>query len=251
MPCWHAPAGMWRHDGLFGAPPITVVVGDEAHVTLLRRWGCWASGASASSRVPADGQGRMRADALPRSRARPSSACRPATSTPAPSTRCARSAPAAHAAGAWVHVDGAFGLWAAAAPARAASASRAWRTPIRGPPTRTSGSTCPTTAASPSCATARPCARPWRVSAAYLQHSDAREPTHYTPELSRRARGVEVWAALRSLGRAGVADLIERCCRHAARFAEGLRAAGLRGAERRRPQPGAGLVRRRRARRGA
>jgi glutamate/tyrosine decarboxylase-like PLP-dependent enzyme len=64
------------------------------------------------------------------------------------------------------------------------------------------------------------------VSAAYLPAAEMREPCHYTPELSRRARGVEVWAALRSLGRAGLADLIERTCRYAARSAEGLRAAG-------------------------
>jgi glutamate/tyrosine decarboxylase-like PLP-dependent enzyme len=55
---------------------------------------------------------------------------------------------------------------------------------------------------------------------------DTREPSHYTPELSRRARGVEVWAALRSLGRSGLADLIERNCGYARRFAEGLRKAG-------------------------
>jgi glutamate/tyrosine decarboxylase-like PLP-dependent enzyme len=64
------------------------------------------------------------------------------------------------------------------------------------------------------------------VSAAYLIESDTREPSHFTPELSRRARGVEIWAALRSLGRAGLADLIERDCRYAAQFAVGLTAAG-------------------------
>src|SRR2546425_1546181 len=64
------------------------------------------------------------------------------------------------------------------------------------------------------------------VNAPYLVISDAREPEHYTPDFSRRARGVEVWAALRSLGRRGLADLIERTCRHATRFAQGLRAAG-------------------------
>ena len=64
------------------------------------------------------------------------------------------------------------------------------------------------------------------TAAAYLVASDEREPYHYTPEMSRRARGVEIWAALRSLGRNGVADLIERCCRHATRFAEGLAEAG-------------------------
>src|SRR5262249_35068430 len=64
------------------------------------------------------------------------------------------------------------------------------------------------------------------ATAAYLPTSDQRDPMHYTPESSRRARGVEIWAVLRTLGRAGVADLVERCCRHATRFAEGLRAAG-------------------------
>jgi glutamate/tyrosine decarboxylase-like PLP-dependent enzyme len=64
------------------------------------------------------------------------------------------------------------------------------------------------------------------LSAAYLPQADAREPSQFTPELSRRARGVEVWAALKSLGRAGLAELIERNCREATRFAEGLRAAG-------------------------
>ena len=125
-----------------------------------------------------------------------------------------------------MHVDGAFGLWAAGgarrgrtSPAGVADAD-SWATdahkwlnvPVR----------------------QRARVRARRGSAArrdvgrgaYLPHGAAREPGDYTPEASRRARGVEVWAALRSLGRAGVADLIERTCRHATRFAEGLRAAG-------------------------
>lgn len=63
---------------------------------------------------------------------------------------------------------------------------------------------------------------------AYLPDAGARDPADFTPELSRRARGVEVWAALRTLGRAGLADLVERTCRQASRFAEGLAAAGYR-----------------------
>jgi glutamate/tyrosine decarboxylase-like PLP-dependent enzyme len=66
------------------------------------------------------------------------------------------------------------------------------------------------------------------ASAAYVMPTEQREPDQFTPEMSRRARGVEIWAALRSLGRSGLADLIERTCRHAARFAEGLGAAGYR-----------------------
>jgi glutamate/tyrosine decarboxylase-like PLP-dependent enzyme len=64
------------------------------------------------------------------------------------------------------------------------------------------------------------------VSAAYLPEGEWREPSNFTPELSRRARGVEVWAALRSLGREGLADLVERNCQYASRFAVGLQAAG-------------------------
>jgi glutamate/tyrosine decarboxylase-like PLP-dependent enzyme len=64
------------------------------------------------------------------------------------------------------------------------------------------------------------------VSAAYLSVAEQRKPNDYTPEMSRRARGVEVWAALKSLGRSGIAELVERNCRQAVRFAEGLRAAG-------------------------
>jgi glutamate/tyrosine decarboxylase-like PLP-dependent enzyme len=64
------------------------------------------------------------------------------------------------------------------------------------------------------------------ATAAYLVQGERREPGQFTPESSRRARGVEVWAALRSLGRSGLAELVERCCQLAARFAAGLRAAG-------------------------
>jgi glutamate/tyrosine decarboxylase-like PLP-dependent enzyme len=65
------------------------------------------------------------------------------------------------------------------------------------------------------------------LTAAYLPQGDHREPSQYVPELSRRARGIEIWAALKSLGRSGLAELIERCCRCAARFADGLSAAGF------------------------
>ena len=83
------------------------------------------------------------------------------------------------------------------------------------------------------------------VTAEYLPApSGVRNPSDFTPELSRRARGVEVWAALRSLGRSGLAELIERNCRQAARFAEGLARRRLRDPQRRRAQPGARLVRR-------
>jgi Pyridoxal-dependent decarboxylase conserved domain len=132
----------------------------------------------------------------------------------------------AHDAGAWVYVDGAFGLWAAAAPSRAfltagmmyadswATDAHKWlNVPYD------SGLAFVRDAAALRAATAVTAAYPPTV-------SDQRNPSDYTPELSRRARGAEVWAALRSLGRAGLAALIDRTCCHARRFAERLAAAG-------------------------
>ncbi len=126
-----------------------------------------------------------------------------------------------------MHVDGAFGLWAAAAPVLAHLAAGfadadSWATDahkwLNVP--YDSGLAFVRNPAHLRAAMA--------LNAAYLIQGETREPSQYTPEASRRARGIEVWAALRALGRAGVADLVERTCRHAARFAEGLRAAGYR-----------------------
>jgi glutamate/tyrosine decarboxylase-like PLP-dependent enzyme len=128
--------------------------------------------------------------------------------------------------GAWVHVDGAFGLWAAAAPTRVhllagVPAADSWALDahkwLNVP--YDSGVALVRDPAALSGAMA--------TTAAYLQAGATREPYHFTPEMSRRARGIEIWAALLSLGRDGLADLIERTCRHASRFAEGLRAAGF------------------------
>ncbi|MDZ4769142.1 MAG: aminotransferase class V-fold PLP-dependent enzyme [Chloroflexota bacterium] len=214
--------------GLFGAPPITVIVGDEVHVSVLKALTLLGLGRDRVIRVPVDDQGRMRAEALPEISG-PTIVCIQAGNVntgsfdPAPAIIAA-----AHARGAWVHIDGAFGLWAAAAPDRAhlmagfadadswATDGHKWlNTPYD------CGLVICRNPAHLKAAMAASAA-----SAAYLVQTENREPYHYTPDFSRRARGVEVWAALRSLGRSGIADLVERTCRHAARFAEGLRAAG-------------------------
>jgi glutamate/tyrosine decarboxylase-like PLP-dependent enzyme len=212
--------------GLFGAPPITVVVGDEVHVSALKALSLLGLGRDRIVRVPADRQGRMRPEALPalvgptimclQTGNVNSGACDPVDEI------CA----IAHDAGAWVHVDGAFGLWLAAAPERAHL--------VRGVANADSWATdahkwlnVPYDCGLVICRRPEQLRAAMSVSAAYLEQQDVRgEPYQYTPEMSRRARGVEVWAALRSLGRAGVADLIERSCRYATRFAEGLRSAG-------------------------
>lgn len=213
-------------DGLFGAPVITVITGEEVHPTLLKSLGMLGLGRSRIVRVPVDGQGRMRPDALP-AISGPTIVCLQAGNVNTGAFDPFEPVIAqAHAQGAWVHVDGAFGLWARAAPslshlAHGLEAADSWATDahkwlnvpydsglafVRHPHTL-----------QPAMA----------VTAEYLPTETAhRNPSDFTPELSRRARGVEVWAALRTLGRAGLAELFERNCRQARRFAEALAAAG-------------------------
>ncbi len=214
-------------DGMFGAPPIAVVLGEEAHPTLLESLGMLGLGRHRVQRVPVDAQGRMRADALPRLQG-PTIVC-----TQAGNVNTGAFDPfepivaQAQAQGAWVHVDGAFGLWAAASPRHAAlcrglAAADSWATDahkwLNVP--YDSGVALVRDGAALRSAMA--------ITAEYLPtEGPHRNPSDYTPELSRRARGVDVWAALRTLGRGGVRDLVERCCLHAQRFARELQAAGF------------------------
>ncbi|MBV9345346.1 MAG: aspartate aminotransferase family protein [Gammaproteobacteria bacterium] len=215
-------------DGLFGAPPITVVTGGEAHPTLLKSLGMLGLGRNRIVRAPVDAQGRMRADALP--------------PLPSPAILCLQAgnvntgafdpfAPLiaqARAQGAWVHVDGAFGLWAKATPAlrplvEGMEGADSWATDAH------KWLNVPYDCGIAFARDAHAMRAAMAITAEYLpSESEHRNPSDFTPELSRRARGVEVWSALRCLGREGLAALLERNCRQARRFAEGLRAAGHR-----------------------
>ncbi len=212
--------------GLFGAPPITVVVSEEAHMAVHRSLSLLGLGRERVVRVPVDRQGRMRADALPRMIG-PTIVCVQAGNVntgafdPAEEI-CA----AARESGAWVHVDGAFGIWAAATPARAHL--------VRGVADADSWSfdahkwlNVPYDSGIVAVREPRHLAEAMSGDAAYLQRGAARDPGFLTPGMSCRARGVEVWAALASLGRSGIAELVERSCAHATHFAEGLSAAGF------------------------
>jgi len=213
-------------DGLFGAPSMTVVVGGEAHPSLIKSLGLLGLGRSRVIKVPADSQGRMRADALP-AIAGPTIVCAQAGNVNTGSfDPISEICEAAHRAGAWVHVDGAFGLWAMAVPSmsqltagmsEADSFATDFHKWLNVP--YDSGLALVRDADALQAAMA--------VTAEYLPTaSPVRNPSDFVPELSRRARGVEVWAALRSLGREGVVALVERNCRQARRFAEGFRVAG-------------------------
>ena len=211
--------------GLQGAPEITVLAGEQAHAILFKALGLLGFGRAQVIRVPADAQGRMRADALP-GLTGPAIVC-----TQVGNVNTGAFDPvgaisdAVKAADLWTHVDGAFGLWARASrqfddAADGIERADSWATDahkwlnvpydnglaiVRDPEALRGAMS---------------------LQADYLPERAGRDPFDYTPESSRRARGLEIWAAIASLGRDGVEALVERSCRHARRFAEGLRAAG-------------------------
>ena len=215
-------------DGLFGAPPITVVVGAEAHPTLFKALGVLGLGRNRVVTVPVDAQGRMCAERLPRLTG-PSIVCVQAGNVNTGAfdpfaALCGQ----AHRDGAWVHVDGAFGLWAQAAPAlrplcAGVDQADSWATDAH------KWLNVPYDSGLAFVRDANALRAAMAVTAAYLPTpgDGTRVPSDFTPELSRRARGVDVWAALSALGREGVAALVERCCAHARAFAQGLRDAGF------------------------
>ncbi len=212
-------------DGLFGAPPIDVVVSDEVHVAVLKALGLAGLGRGRVRRVPTDAQGRMRGDRLPPLGERSLVCVQAGNVNTGAFDPIEAVCDAAERSGAWVHVDGAFGLWAAAVPAR--------RGLVRGVERAHSWATdghkwlnVPYDSGIVLVREAGALRAAHDAIAAYLVSAGEREPCRWVPEGSRRARGIEIWAALRSLGRSGLADLVERNCRQAARFAEGLRAAG-------------------------
>ncbi len=213
--------------GLFGAPPITVVVGAEVHPSVTKSLGILGLGRSRVVKVPVDERGSMRLDQFP-DIAGPTLVCVQAgnvnTGSFDPTAEICRRT---RTSGAWVHVDGAFGLWAAAAPSRKPLAAGieladSWATDAH------KWLNVPYDCGLAFVRDAESLQAAMAVTAEYLPtQSEFRNPSDFTPELSRRARGVEVWAALRSLGREGIAAMIERNCEQARRFAGRLSAAGF------------------------
>jgi glutamate/tyrosine decarboxylase-like PLP-dependent enzyme len=212
-------------DGLVGAPPVTVVVGAEVHATVRKALGIIGLGRDRAVVLPADGQGRIVARDLPALDG-PAIVCLQAGNVnTGASDPFAPLIEWAHDHGAWVHVDGAFGLWAAASPATASqvagvAGAESWATDCHKWLNTTYD-----------CGLAlvfdpETLRLAMEASASYLPGTGA-ESMHLTPQSSQRARGVEVWATLASIGRDGVGDLVERCCRLARRFADGMRAAGF------------------------
>lgn len=217
--------------GLAGGPAVRVLVGEESHTSV--QLALRVLGLGAPERVPADAAGRVRADALAEALDAPPDG--------GPSTRptvvvlqagnihsgafdpVAEAVEVAHRQGAWAHVDGAFGLFARAVPALShlvtgIDRADSWATDAH--KTLNVPYDCGIAVVADPTVLRRAMGAP----AEYLVADDAGDPYERVPEISRRARGVPVWAVLRSLGRSGVADLVEGFCRHATDFAAGLSA---------------------------
>jgi glutamate/tyrosine decarboxylase-like PLP-dependent enzyme len=211
-------------DGMFGAPPIQVVVGGEVHASMLKALSLIGFGSKRLTIVDVDAQGRMRADKLPKLGERAIVCIQAGNVNTGAFDPAMEIVQRAKQQGAWVHVDGAFGLWAGLSPkykhlTRGFEQADSWATDAHKWPNVNydSGIVMVRDGAALRAS--------MTMSAAYLAPGVRREPVHYTPEASRRARGVELWAAMKSLGRSGLCALIERTCALAKRFEAGLREA--------------------------
>lgn len=213
-------------DGLYGAPEISVIVSEEVHVTVEKALAMLGLGKKRVTRVPTDANGAMRLDAMPALDTMTIVCTQAGNVNSGAIDPIGAIAEKAADVGAWVHVDGAFGLWGKLlddkqdlftgiekADSLATDAHKWLNTPY-------------------DCGivmTRHPDALHHAMAtvAPYLKAEEAMAPKDMVPEFSRRARGVEVWAALRTLGTAGVTQMIARCCSHARRFADGLRVLGF------------------------
>jgi glutamate/tyrosine decarboxylase-like PLP-dependent enzyme len=216
-------------DGLVGAPAIRVIVSEERHATIDRALRLLGIGVAAIEPVKTDSNGAMDVDALRRMLdagvAAPTIVCLQAGNVNTGACDdLAAACEIAHRYDAWVHVDGAFGLWAALSPST--------RDLVRGIELADSWGVdghkwlnVPYDAGYVFCADPVAHAASMSYTASYLEghgQGEVRAPSDFVPESSRRARGFATWAALRQLGRPGLADLVDRCCALAQRFAEQL-----------------------------
>jgi len=225
---WALQRHGWDVDrqGLFGAPPLTVVLGEEAHATIYKVLSMLGLGRERVLRVPVDAQGRMRAEYMP-AVSGPAVLCVQAGNVNSGAFDPAQELIAwAHECNAWVHVDGAFGLWALACPqeapqARAFVEADSWAMDAH------KWLNVPYDSGIALVREREALARAMSMSGAYLLPSEHRDAMNYTPDSSRRARAIEVWAALKFLGRTGLAALVARNCRQARRIASALEAAGV------------------------
>lgn len=213
-------------DGLFGAPPIRVVLSDQSHSTVFKALALLGLGRNRVELVPSDEQGRIDIDQMPELDSNTLLILQAGNVNSGAFDDFERACTLAQEAGAWVHIDGAFGLWAAASPdlrhlTQGIEKADSWSTD--GHKTLNTPYDC----AMVLCKDRSALVASMQATGAYIQYSDHRDNMLLTPDMSRRARAVELWATLRALGEDGLAEMLDGMCSAARLFAEKLSAAGF------------------------
>lgn len=214
-----------KQKGLAGAPRIRIVMSEEIHPTNLAALGYAGFGIDQIEYCPADDQGRLIVDRMPTLDAKTIVILQAGNINSGGFDPFAEVCRLASHAGSWVHVDGAFGLWARASKSKkhlAASLELADSWSVDGH----KWLNLPQDSAIYACRDHEAVADVFATDATYLMRDHRRQPNNLVPELSRRARGVEFWAVLKTLGRKGVGELVDRCCDHARDLADGLQSIG-------------------------
>lgn len=207
--------------GLAGAPPLRYIVSEQCHITVTKALGLLGIGTDQLERVPCDDEGRIVATKMPSLDSSCVVCLQAGNVNSGASDSFADIVPIAKAAGAWVHVDGAFGLWAAASPSKrllvaGVEHADSWAVDAH------KWLNTPYDCGIAICSDNQSVHSVMTTDAPYLTNGARSEPKDLVPEFSRRARGVEVWATIMELGAEGIAAMIERCCAHAKRLSNGL-----------------------------
>jgi glutamate/tyrosine decarboxylase-like PLP-dependent enzyme len=212
--------------GLFGAPPIRVVLGAEAHGSVFKALAMLGLGKDRVETVPVDDQGRMLFEQMPALDARTLVIAQAGNVTSGAfdplEPICAR----ARAAGAWVHVDGAFGLWAAASARQrglVAGVAQADSWSVDAHKTLNAPYDCGIVL----CRHPESLVTAMQLTGSYVQYSEQRDSMLYTPEMSRRGRAIELWATLKTLGRSGIEELVDGLCERAQQAGAQFKEAGF------------------------
>lgn len=219
--CWDV-----NTKGLFGAPPIRVVVGAEAHSSVFKALAILGLGRERVEMVPVDEQGRMLADRVPPLDDNTLLVLQAGNVNSGSFDPIDELCDMANKAGAWVHVDGAFGLWAAASASKrylTKGMEKADSWSVDGHKTLNTPYDCGIVI----CKDRNAMITAMQASGDYILYSDQRDGMLYSPDMSRRGRAVELWATLKLLGKSGVEELVDGLCERASQFAEEIKAAGF------------------------
>lgn len=213
--------------GLFGAPAIRIVLGEQAHATVFKSLAILGIGAEQIERVSVDDQGRMIADNVPDLDDRTILIMQAGNVNSGSFDPFEKLCDRANRAGTWVHIDGAFGLWAAGSRnkknlTKGIEKADSWA--VDAHKTLNAPYDCGIVL----CRDRKALVTAMHLSGSYIQYSEQRDGFLYTPDMSRRARGIDLWATLRSLGKSGIQELVDGLCERAIQFAERLRSEGFR-----------------------